>query len=88
MKRRRSVHLRFYAGGRGDETPRAVVVAGEEEPVEVLRSTLEEHDGTRIRRFRLKAADEVFEVSAPDGSDRWRVEGDIPADIMGAAPAD
>jgi MFS family permease len=88
VRRRRTVHLRFYAGARADETPRAVVVAGEEEPVEVLRSTLEDHDGTRVRRFRLKAADEVFEVSAPDGSDRWRVEGDIPADILGPAPAD
>ena len=29
-----------------------------------------------------------FEVSAPEGSDRWRVEGDVPADIMGAAPAE
>ena len=88
VQRHRTVRLRFHAGGRADETPRAVVVAGEEEPVEVLRSTLEDHDGARIRRFRLKAVDEVFDVSAPEGSERWRVEREVPADIMGASPAD
>jgi MFS family permease len=85
MRRRRTVHLRFYAGGRAEETPRAVVVAGEEEPVEVLQSALEDRGGTRVRRFRLKAADEVFDVSAPEGSERWRVERDTPADILGGS---
>ncbi len=36
------VGVRFLAGGRADETPRAVVIGGEVEPVEVLGTRLED----------------------------------------------
>jgi MFS family permease len=73
--RPRWVGLRFYAGGRPDEVPRSLVVAGDEEPVvQVLGSWNERRDGVPARRFRLRTADEVLDVVRPDGEDRWRVE--------------
>jgi MFS family permease len=81
VRRPRYVRLRFAEGGRAEETPRAVVVGGEEEPVEVISSALVEQDGVRMRRFRLRAADETFDVTAPEGAVRWRVVREVPADI-------
>jgi MFS family permease len=68
------VGLRFHAGGRADEVPRSVVVAGAEEPVVVLGSWLEDRAGMRVRRFRLRSVDGVVDVAAPDGARRWRIE--------------
>src|SRR2546426_4856017 len=58
-RRRRWVDLRFYSGARADEVPRAVVIGGEEKPVEVLGAWNEEIATTRSRRrrFRLQAED-------------------------------
>jgi hypothetical protein len=86
IRRPRWVALRFYAGGRAEETPRAVVIGGEEEAVEVLASWLEEltvaNTVVRRRRFRLRAGDgELMEVTGRDGESRWRLERDVPADI-------
>lgn len=68
------VGVRFYAGGSADETPRAIVIGGEEEPVSVERSTIEEVDGERRRRLRLRAEDgNLVEVWAREGSDDWIV---------------
>ena len=83
VRRPRYVKLRFHEAGRAEGTPVAVVVGGDEEPVEVLSSALVEQDGARLRRFRLRAADEVFDVSAPEDAARWRVERELPADIVG-----
>ena len=47
----------------------------------LLGSALVERDGVRIRRFRLRSADEVFDVTAPEEATRWRVEREIPVDI-------
>ena len=86
VRRRRTVALRFYAGGRADETPRAVVIAGEEEPVELLRSWTEERDGERLRRFRLRTVDgEILEVSGTDDLSRWRLERELPAEVVAEA---
>jgi MFS family permease len=72
--RPRRVGVRFHAGGRADEVPRALVVGGEEEPVELESSALVEVDGERRRRLRLRAEDgNVIEVWAPEGSENWIV---------------
>lgn len=85
VRRPRRVDLRFYAGGRAEEVPRALVIGGEEEPVEVLGSWYEEvRPGSanhRRRRFRLRAADGwSFDVARIDGEARWLVLREIPAE--------
>ncbi len=85
VRRPRYVRLRFHEAGRAEQTPVAVIVGGEEEPVELLGSALVEQGGRRLRRYRLRAADETFDVTAPEGSTRWRVEREVPTDI--ATPA-
>jgi MFS family permease len=84
MRRPRYVRLRFHEGGRAQERPIAVVVGGEEEPVELLGSTLEQRDGARVRRYRLRAPDEILDVAASEGAGRWRVERETPVDIAGS----
>ncbi len=89
VRRRRRVDLRFYSGARADEVPRAVVIGGEEEPVDVLGSWREElADGpapTRRWRFRLRTADgSQLEVAREDGQDRWLVERELLADLGGS----
>jgi hypothetical protein len=91
IRRPRWAALRFYAGGKADEVPRAVVIGGEEQPVRVLGSAHEEVvvDGTivRRRRFRLRAEDgELMEVTGQDGDRRWLLDRDVPADIAGGGP--
>ena len=81
IRRPRYVRLRFHEAGRAEQTPIAVVVGGEEEPVELVRSDLIERDGERVRRFRLRAMDETFDVVAPDNAARWQVERELPTDI-------
>lgn len=74
VARPRRVEVRFHAGGRADEVPRALVVGGEEEPVELESSALVEVDGERRRRLRLRAEDgNLIEVWAPEGSENWIV---------------
>jgi hypothetical protein len=76
IERRRRIDVRFYAGGREDEVPRSVVIAGEEEPVEVLKSWTEEVDvdrggqPMRRRRFRVRASDGTIMEIASEG-DAW-----------------
>jgi hypothetical protein len=56
------VEVRCYAGGRGHETPRAVLLGGREVTVRVERSWIEEpvgSSGTARRR--------VFQVQMEDG---------------------
>jgi MFS family permease len=75
IERRLWVDVRFYAGGKADEVPRSILIAGEEEPVEVLRSWDEQVDkrGTivRRRRFKLRASDGTIMEIASDENDRW-----------------
>jgi hypothetical protein len=75
------VEIRFVAGGRADETPRAIVWGGAEEPVEVVRTWREERDGDRRLAFRLALADGTeLDVSRPEPDGLWRLdrEGDRP----------
>jgi MFS family permease len=83
VRRPRWVDVRFRAGGKADEVPREVVVAGETEPVEMVGSWYEEIAGTgggapiRQRRLRLRTADgSLLDVVQPDGRSRWLVEDD------------
>jgi hypothetical protein len=55
------VQVRCYAGGRGDETPRAVLLGGREVTVRVERSWIEEPvgsgSGARRRMFQVRLED-------------------------------
>lgn len=79
VRRPRWVRLRFYAGATADETPRALVVGGEEEAVEFVDSWREERDGERVRRFRVRTEEgEVLDLVGGDHPSRWRVERERP----------
>jgi MFS family permease len=67
--------LRFYEGARAEEDPRAVVWGGVEETVEVERRSLEETDGVRRTRFRLRMLDgTTIEVSKVEPDGAWTLE--------------
>ncbi|HEV8419900.1 MAG TPA: MFS transporter, partial [Actinomycetota bacterium] len=84
IERWRWVEVRFYAGGKADEVPRSVLIGGEEEPVEVLKSWNEEVDRrgavVRRRRFRLRASDGTRMEIASDENDRWLLTAILPSD--------
>jgi predicted MFS family arabinose efflux permease len=81
------VRLRFYAGARADEMPRAIVWAGEEEPVEVVRSWREEREGERRLAFRLALEDGTrLDVSRPDPDGPWRLDRETNRADPGTAP--
>ena len=78
LARAPEIRIRFVEGARAEEWPRAVVWGGVEESVGVVRSSLDERDGVRTRRFRLALADgTVIDVSRdePDGS--WRIDREL-----------
>jgi MFS family permease len=71
-----AVQIRFYAGGRADEVPRAVVIDGVERPVEVERSFQEERNGARLVGFRLRLPDgSTISVSRPEDTEAWSIDG-------------
>jgi predicted MFS family arabinose efflux permease len=77
------LRMRFYAGGRADEEPRAIVWGGAEEPVEVIRTWREERNGERRLAFRLSLPDGTeLDVSRPEPDGPWRLdrEADRPGD--------
>lgn len=69
--------------GKADEVPRSVVIAGEEEPVEVLQSWDERVDRRgavlRRRRFKLRASDGTVMEITSDENDRWLLTALRPA---------
>ena len=70
--------LRFAEGARAEEWPRTVVWGGVEEPVDVVRSALDERDGVRTRRFRLALADgTVLDVSRDEPGGDWRIDREV-----------
>jgi MFS family permease len=73
-RRPQRVGIRFLAGGRADETPSAVVIGGEVEPVEVLARRLEDRGKGPAPRFRLRTTDGVIDVAPDPRSDRWAIE--------------
>jgi hypothetical protein len=83
VRRPRWVDLRFYAGGKAEEVPRAMAIGGEEEPVESVASWQEEVSSggaaLRQRRFHLRTADgSVLDVVQADGERRWRIAAELP----------
>jgi predicted MFS family arabinose efflux permease len=70
--------LRFYEGGRAEEEPRAIVWGGVEETVDVEARALEETDGTRRMRYRLRMRDgSLIEVSKVEPGGRWMLEREV-----------
>jgi MFS family permease len=80
VRRPQWIRVGFYAGGRADEVPRTIEVAGEPEPVELERSWTEELAGRRRRRFRVRTGDGARMDLVEDRSGRWRQERFEPAD--------
>ncbi|HJP66751.1 MAG TPA: MFS transporter, partial [Actinomycetota bacterium] len=69
------VRVRFYAGGKADESPRAIVVGGEEQPVEPIASSTEMRGGRLVRRFRVRDAEgNVFDILGESDTGRWHVD--------------
>jgi hypothetical protein len=70
----RDLEVRCYAGGRGDETPRAVLLGGREVTVRVERGWIEEPVGSsgtaRRRMFQVQLEDgrRCRLAQEPDGS--------------------
>jgi len=78
LARAPEIRLRFSEGGKAEEWPRAVVWGGVEEPVEVVRTALDERDGVRVRRFRLALADgTVLDVGREEPDGEWRIEREV-----------
>jgi hypothetical protein len=78
------IEIRFYAGARAEEWPRAIVWGGVEEPVEVVRSSHEEREGVRMIRYRLSLQDgTVLDVGRAEPKGAWRIE----REAEGEAPA-
>jgi MFS family permease len=70
--------LRFYEGARAEEDPRAVVWGGVEETVEVERRSLEDANGVRRMRYRLRMLDgTTIEVSKVEPDGAWTLEREI-----------
>jgi MFS family permease len=70
--------IRFYEGGRAEEDPRAVVWGGVEETVDVERRSLEETDGVRRTRYRLRMLDgTTIEVSKVEPDGAWTLEREL-----------
>ncbi len=70
--------LRFYEGGRAEEEPRAIVWGGVEETVDVEARALEETDGIRRMRYRLRMQDgSLIEVSKVEPEGRWTLEREV-----------
>ena len=70
--------LRFYEGSRAEEDPRAVVWGGVEETVEVEQRSLEETDGVRRTRYRLRMLDgTTIEVSKAEPDGAWTLEREL-----------
>jgi hypothetical protein len=68
------IEVRRYAGGRGDESPRALLLGGREVTVRVERSWIEEPVGSsstarrRIFQVRLEDGRRCRLAQEPDGS--------------------
>jgi MFS family permease len=65
----------FVEGGRAEEWPRAIRWGAAEEPVEVLRSWIDERGDGRRRCFRIRLDDgSVLDISAPEPDGPWSVD--------------
>ena len=74
------VDVRCYAGGRGEETPRAVLLGGREVAVQVEHGWIEEVVGTfgaasRRRVFRVRLEDGRRCHLVQEADDLWMLSG-------------
>ncbi|MGZ8571410.1 MAG: MFS transporter [Actinomycetota bacterium] len=75
IKGRPEIRLLFHEGGRAEEWPRAIRWGAAEEPVEVVRSWLEERDGERRRSFLLELQDGTeLDVSRAEPDGEWQID--------------
>jgi predicted MFS family arabinose efflux permease len=65
----------FVEGGRAEEWPRAIRWGGAEEPVEVLRSWIDERADGRRRCFRIRLDDgSVLDIGRPEPDGVWTID--------------
>jgi hypothetical protein len=72
----------FVEGARAEEWPRAIRWGAAEEPVEVIRSWIDERRDGRFRCFRIRLDDgSVLDISRPEPDGDWTIdrERDEPA---------
>jgi MFS family permease len=75
LRRHPEIGLRFSVGEGEGGRPRAIAWGGVEEPVEVVRSWTEEHDGVRRACLRLSLKDgTVLDLSRPEPDGAWRID--------------
>ena len=69
------VTVRAYAGGRADEEPRAIVIGGQEVPIDAIdwRAIVEE-SGRRARVFVVRAAGRRIRLSQREEDVGWQIE--------------
>jgi len=73
------VTVRAYAGSRAEEEPRAVVVGGEEVPVEAIDwRAVEERGGERRRVFVVRLAGRRVRLAHIESSSLWEIERVLP----------
>jgi MFS family permease len=65
----------FVEGGRAEEWPRAIRWGAAEEPVEVLRSWIDERADGRRRCFRIRLRDgSVLDIGRPEPEGTWTID--------------
>ena len=65
----------FVEGGRAEEWPRAIRWGAAEEPVEVLRSWVDERAAGRRRCFRIRLRDgSVLDIGRPEPDGTWTID--------------
>jgi hypothetical protein len=78
LARAPEIRLLFTDGATAEGRPLSVTWGGVEEPVEVVRSALDERDGVRVRRFRLALADgTVLDVAREEPDGEWCIEREV-----------
>jgi MFS family permease len=87
VRRPRWIRVRFYAGSRADEVPRALLIGADEEPVEVVASRLEDRAGLKVRTFRLRSSLDGTTLEVTEGpGERWRLTREGPRDVIAGDP--
>lgn len=80
------VTVRAYAGSRADEEPRAVVVGGEEVPVDTIEwRAVEERDGERRRVFVVRLGGSRVRLAHIESSSLWEIERILGPSVVNAS---
>lgn len=82
------VTVRAYAGSRADEEPRAVVVGGDEVPIEGIEwRAVVERDGERRRVFVVRLGGKRVRLAHVEPSSLWEVERVLADPLIPDEPA-